>query len=302
MTIKEKNELIARQGLKLLLDKYAYRQIDIKRKFETLGIATNASSISLLFNNKKVGLKALKDLSKGITDILKAEQCLVFHESEKKFIPIENCTKKVIFQPTKTTTAQIADTSNTYIIHKGRIDVPEKVKLYRKASQEIIEIGLQLRNFTTYFSAKQDSKFLLPIEEKLEAGVHFKCYILAPDSTIGIRYFEDRNRVQRGEIEKFNNSSKILADLEKICLRLNKKGYEGKMSLFTYNNFPYFHASVIDGDSGNGLMYMSAYLYGIARANTPVIEVHQKVHKKLFKRYWSSIIALTSCQTITRIV
>ena len=73
------------------------------------------------------------------------------------------------------------------------------------------------------------------------------------------------------------------------------------MSLFQYDHFPSFHASVIDGATENGVIYMSPYLFGVRRANTPVIEVHQKMQQKIFKRYWSSVKAIINSPTISQL-
>lgn len=303
MTPKEKNEIIARQGIKILLNDCAYTQSEVVQKCEILGIQTSESSVSNLVSGQRtVGKNAFRNLAGGISKILEREHCLVFKEDEKRFINKPDCIPMPVLVPEKKVFDNDEKHLNGYCIHTGRIDVPEKVLMYQKAKHEIIELGLRLRRFTDYFTSKREEAFLDPIRQKLSEGVNFKCYVLNPEGNFARRYFEDRAMVQPPEKTTFEQSPQIIKELETLCLQINKEGFEGKISLFRYDHFPYFHASAIDCDTENGMMYFASYLYGIPRANTPVIEVHQKAQKKLFKRYSDSIKAITNSKTVTRLV
>ena len=303
MTPKEKNELIATEGIHFLVDDCAYTQAQLLGMFEVLDIKTNKTSLSNLYSGKRaVKSKAMTNLAKGIKIILEREQCKVFDFEQKRFTIIPSCEPRPIKKVTKVTPVNTEKLPKGYIIHEGRIDVPEKVLLYQQATYEIIEIGLRLRRFTEYFNSMRDSAFLDPIRQQLTNGVNFKCYVLNPSGNFAQRYYNDRALVQPKEKETYQDSPKVIANLKQVCLKLNKEGYKGQMSLFQYDHFPYFHASIIDADTENGIMYLSSYLYGIARANTPVIEVHQKTQKKLFKRYYASVKSIINSRTITPLI
>jgi len=302
MTIKEKNELVATKGIRFLIDDCAYTQAQILEMFKVLDIQTSKPSLSNLYSgNRAVKSRAMNNLAKGIAIILEREQCHFLAEATKAIIPIPTCQIRPI---TKKTNDIIIDTekiSKGYTIHEGRIDVPQKIVFYKQATYEIIELGLRLRRFTDYFQAKRDGAFLDPIRMQLANGVNFKCYVLNPTGNFARRYHEDRAKVLPKERETYETSPKIIAELKQLCLTLNREGYKGKMSLFQYDHFPYFHASVIDAETENGVIYMSPYLFGVRRANTPVIEMHQKMQKKIFKRYWSSVKAIINSPTITQL-
>ncbi len=303
MTLAEKNKLIATKGIHFLIDDCAYTQAQILEMFKVLEIQTSKPSLSNLYSgNRAVKSRAMNNLAKGIAIILEREQCHFLAEATQTIVPIPACQIRPI---TKKTNDIIIDTEKItkgYTIHEGRIDVPQKVVFYEQATYEIIELGLRLRRFTDYFQAKRDGAFLDPIRTQLANGVNFKCYVLNPTGNFAWRYYDDRAKVLSKEQEAYETSPKIVAELKQLCLILNREGYKGKMSLFQYDHFPYFHASVIDAATENGVIYMSPYLFGVRRANTPVIEVHQKMQKKIFRRYWSSIKAIINSPTIMKLV
>ena len=302
MNVKEKNELVAIKGIRFLIDDCAYTQVQILEMFKVLEIPSNKSSLSNLYSGSRaVKSRAMNNLAKGIKIILEREQCHFLDETSKTIIPIPACQIRPI---TKKTNDIIIDTEKVpkgYTIHEGRIDVPKKVLFYEQATYEVIELGLRLRRFTDYFQSKRDDAFLDPIRTQLANGVNFKCYVLNPTGNFARRYYDDRAKVLPKEQAAYESSPKIIAELKQLCLRLNREGYTGKISLFQYDHFPYFHASVIDAETENGVIYMSPYLFGVRRANTPVIEVHQKMQKKIFKRYWSSVKAIINSPTITQL-
>jgi hypothetical protein len=302
MTPKEIFEQSARQGIKILLDDCAYSQIQIVEKFGLLGTTTSRASISNLSREKDFGDKGLRNLSKGIQEILEREQCIVFDKDAGKYVIVEDCKKRPIGELSSEIKVAASKEELGYTIHNGRINVSDKVLFYEKAQKEIIELGLRLRNFTSYFTSKREGAFHDPIRQKLEEGVNFKCYVLNPTSSLAKRYFDDRAFKIPKEKETFTESPHVIRELKKTCKALNREGYSGKISLFQYDHFPYFHASVIDGEMETAKMYMSPYLYGVARANTPVIEIDKRLQKKLFKRYWDSVKAITTSTQMSQLV
>jgi len=74
-----------------------------------------------------------------------------------------------------------------------------------------------------------------------------------------------------------------------------------KVSLYNYATYDII-ASIADGDTERGLMYLSPYLYGVSRANSPVLEINRKDNKSIYKRYWQSVKALIYSDQISKIV
>jgi len=45
----------------------------------------------------------------------------------------------------------------------------------------------------------------------------------------------------------------------------------------------------VDGDSPNGKVMVSHYVYGLSRANCPVVEFSKQSNPALYDRYWDSL-------------
>ena len=152
----------------------------------------------------------------------------------------------------------------------------------------MIEVGIRLKNLRSYFEDQRESAFLLPLIDVLKSGVNFKCYLLNPKSSIARRYIEDRARVQASEHNLLEEIEENIEKLASLFRQLNKSGYKGRMELFLYDHFPYQHAVIVDGETANGWMHCSPYLYGISRANAPVLEIKRSANKTLFRKYLRS--------------
>ena len=153
------NKLIAEEG---------YTQMGIFQKFQLLEIDISRASISNLWNNKSgVSLPLLKKASEGLQLILEREFCMNFNLNKNDFEKIPNC----IIRPIIINKAPINDQQNRsiqrYQIHDGRLDVPDKVAFYKATTFEIIEIGIGLRSFSSYFLSKRESAFYEPILRKV---------------------------------------------------------------------------------------------------------------------------------------
>ena len=294
-------KLIIQRILQKLINDEGYSQIELFKKFQQLDVDVSRASISNLWNNKsQISLPLLKKAANGLKIVLEREHCLSFNPQTQKFEKLDNCIIRPILQ--KATTDNTDSPLQSYTIHDGRIDVTDKVSLYNYATYDIIEIGIRLRSFRSYFSSKRESAFTKPLSRKLEAGVNFKCYIMDYQGSWLKRYIEDRAKVQPQELAVLENIEKITTDLKDLFTEINRNGHKGKMELYKYNHFPYYHASIADGDTERGLMYLSPYLYGVSRANSPVLEINRKDNKSIYKRYWQSVKALIYSDQISKIV
>ena len=138
--------------------------------------------------------------------------------------------------------------------------------------------------------------------EKLEEGVNFKCYVVDPHGGFLRRYIEDRAIVQPQELNVLEDISKTITGLRDLFIQVNRNGFKGQMELYSYNHFPYYHASISDGATERGVLYISPYLFGVSRANTPVIELTRKNNPVLYRKYWRSITTLIGSKQVTKLV
>jgi len=293
MSPAEIHRLQIDHALRVLLDEQAWTQAEVEKKLKILGCNISRPSLSNLYNKKStVSLKLLKSAASGLSTLLRKEYCLEWIASS--FAKIKDCQPNPVWIEAETTLAAPPASVKGETIHDGRLNVSDKVAFYQRAKMEIIEIGIRLNNFASYFEKKRESAFKAPLHQLLEDGVNVKCYILDPAAGgFARKYLDDRARMQLSEKDTLNSLPDSLASLRDRFIRINKSGYEGKMELYTYPHFPYFHATAIDLNTERGALYISPYLYGISRANTPVIEVSHQSNKLLYKKYARSISAIT---------
>ncbi|MEM9823049.1 MAG: hypothetical protein AAF985_18365, partial [Bacteroidota bacterium] len=162
------------------------------------------------------------------------------------------------------------------------------------AQHQIIEMGIRLRTFTNYFIDESEANFKKPILEKLKAGVNFHCYILTKNGRFAADYFKDRAKVQAGEEEAYKEMTLVRDKLCYILKAINEEDTKGKMHLYQYNCFPYFHATAIDLDRVFGKICITQYLYGISRANSPRFKLNQKKNMNAYGIYKKSIKSIIS--------
>lgn len=303
MSTTARNKFIVQRGLQLLIVEHAYSQISIYRKLKALDVKVSRASISNLWKaQRSIGAQLWKEGAKGLLILLRRELCLEWNDQKKDFDPIIDCRAQTINIKKTIVAPSLSIKQPTALIHDGRRDVSEKVALYQKATQEVIEIGIRLKNFTSYFSEKRASAFIDPLLQQLETGVRFRCYLLNPTGNIARRFVEDRASVQPIEKTLLQDIPLITKELQQTFQQLNQKKLPGKMQLYQYDHFPYFHASVIDGDVPNGHLFLTPYILGVSRANTPVLEINRHSNKAIFKRYWRSILTITQSKRTIRLV
>ncbi|MCB0631630.1 MAG: hypothetical protein KDD15_17920, partial [Lewinella sp.] len=80
--------------------------------------------------------------------------------------------------------------------------------------------------------------------------------------------------------------------LSKIKAELYDQPYPGSIEVYLYKNVPYNNFLIIDPESIEGRMMVSHYLYGIRRADCPVVEFSKKSNRSLYRRYLASFTAM----------
>jgi len=259
-----------------------YNAAKLADKLELIDYKVSEATLSRINTGKKVGGGTMQKALDGLLVIIKKELGLSLEGRE--FLDI----KKEGWE------AEIIDSRNKgkgFIFHdEGRLNQARKVDFFSTAKKEVIEFGLTLNTFSTYFENRSDAEFKNPIRKLLKNGVNFKCYLIEPDNQLAHHYFEDRQKVVEDEkniVEKIRQE--IIPRLKKVEEELNSEGYSGKFRVFKYKHIPNNYFLAVDGESKTGEMMVSHYLYGIKRGKCPVIEFNKSDNRDLFRRYWDSL-------------
>lgn len=284
---KEQDRLLICTAFKLLERQYAYKQIEIVEKLKTLGYALAPASFNNIVKERNVGFSLLRKTAEGIKEIMRSELCMEWSSERKEFIVLENCKPTIIH----TQEGELAPENPDFIFHKdGRLPIPDKVEFIKQAQNELVEFGVRLRTFTNYFISRSEQEFTFHIEKLLEKGCTVKLYSLDPQCNQALMYFQDRALAQESESKSLEEMSSVLTDLKRIAA--NFEGLPGKFEVYLYRHIPYNHFLIRDGDSLEGRMMVSHYIYGIKRADCPVFEFSKKQNRSLYRRYWQSYEAL----------
>ena len=174
--------------------------------------------------------------------------------------------------------------SGFILYEKGRRSIDKKVAFIQTANYEVVELGIALRTFSSYFEQRASYEFKDHVIELLRRGVVFKCVAIDPDCEIAAKYAEDRGEPEL--LDRIRSSLKILKALSDEFRQLR---LPGKFEIYVYSHFPYFHAVCVDGDEANGRMFISPYMYATKRAETPGFEFLKSKHPVMFEKYWTSV-------------
>ena len=282
-------EQIIRQGFELLEQRKAYTQASIRRKLESLGKGISAASMSNILNGNRKGKEVLRRGGEGILEIVRSELGYDFDEAQMSFNTdrVAEGWKPYII-PEKEEAPVEADTGQPIFHPEGRWPINQKVAFLSSAQDEVVEVGIRLRTFANYFTSRNEHEFKLPIYGLLERGVHFKAYLLDPECQEARLYFHDRARVLEEELGSIEKIRSVLRQLSRIIEEIENQQFPGKFQVLLYKHVPYNHFLIVDGERGHGKMAVSPYLYGINRANCPVVELTKQSNRDLFRRYYQS--------------
>lgn len=167
---------------------------------------------------------------------------------------------------------------------EGRRTINKKVELIETAKYEVIELGIALCTFSSYFEQRAPYEFKDHVLELLRSGVVFKCVTMDPDCELAAKYAEDQ--VDTEFLDKNRSSLKSLKALSNEFKHL---GLAGKFEIYVYHHVPYFHAVCVDGDKTNGRMFIHPYMYATKKAETPGFEFSKSDHPAMFEKYWASV-------------
>ena len=282
---EERFTAIVCRGLEHLYDHLEYTQISVLNKLNMLGHTVSVASLSKIKTGKLVGLSTLSLVAKGMESILEQELDMAFDDGAQDFRLryTPNWRPTVIPQEPEQHTAP-------FTLHdEGRVSVKQKTDFIADAKKEVIEVGIRLNSFSSYFISQNESAYKTHILALLRKGVAIKAYLLDPDCNEARIYFEDRSRVQSSEKESIAEIKKVVERLKVLCAEFEAMQLQGKFEIYLYRHIPYSLYLVVDGGTEDGKMMVSPYLYGVSRANCPVMEFAKKDRRPLYRRHWESV-------------
>lgn len=284
----EADRHIVQQGVERLEAERAYTQAAIQRKLAYLGYELARSSLNNLVHGRPVSPELARRAREAMVQLVQLELGYGLDAAGQQFDlvagpPSDWKPERVLEHP-----SEAVQDAGLVFRREGRLPVQDKVDLIKDAQQEVSELGIRLRTFANYFFSRSAYEFKDHIEGRLAAGVHFKLYLLNPDCNEGRLYFEDRARVQAEEQYALDDARRALEGLVRVQAELSAADYPGNFELYLYKHIPQAHFFIVDGGLRSGRMAVSPYLYGVKRADCPVILLDKAGDRRLFRLYHTS--------------
>ncbi len=288
--MNEAHKNIIQTGFDILKQRKNYTQSAVVKKIKALGFQTAAATFSKILKSGDAGPTALMANAAGIQKLLVLECCLQWDEPAQTFVEINGCAPSEVQEWSEDMAYQ---QKGFKFHHKGRLTTSEKTRFFSTAKKEMIEFGLTLNTFTSYFFHRNEDEFKKPIHNLLKRGVNIKCYLLDPNCNEARLYFEDRKKFFIEEQEGLGKIRTALGNFKTILSEISECGFPGTMEVFTYRHIPHQYMLAIDPYTRDGKLQVSHYLFGELRANCPVIECTRNGNPSLFIRYQNSLEKLT---------
>jgi hypothetical protein len=286
MTKQEKIEQLRqtiKQAFDLLNGKLHFSQRIVVDKLDTLHCEISTATLHNIISGKTVGVATLNKVENGILEMVHRELGLMYNHKTGAFSEQEPNWKPDPI-PEK-----IAPQQGIHFHQDGRVSIDYKTRFIADAKQDIIEVGLRLSNFSRYFKSQSEKTYKAHIVNLLKRGVNISGYLIDPGCQEARLYFEDRQRVQPEEKDSIAEIYKVIERLQSVSIELKNMSLPGKFEIFTYTHVPYNLFYAVDGNLNTGKIMVAPYLYGIERANCPVIEANKKDQPALFRMYWDSL-------------
>jgi hypothetical protein len=260
-----------------------YTQIDLVEKLEALDVAISPAAFSNMLKKHKAGMKMLTNTFAGLQKILITEKGEAYDIETGQFIS----TKKEQWHPEVIQPKSSLKGFRFY--PNGRITVEEKVKFIEHAQEEVIEVGIRLNTFSQNLTSQNSSIFKRPLINLMERGVSIRNYMIDPNSQEAMQYFEDRGRTMESERRAIDEIRRVIERLSDVTTEFNHLNLPGKFEVYKYRHFPSAFFYAVDAHLPSGKMIVAAYLYGVKRADCPVIEIHRSEQPALFMTYLKSM-------------
>lgn len=277
-------------GVALLLKEKVYKQRGIVGKCRTLNYRFSEAALSRIMKASDAkGLPKLREAAMGVQALVRQELGCVYDEKQRQYVPMPDMPVHLLVPVPET--KEIVP--NLEVYPEGRWRLDKKTAFMTAAQYEVVEVGIRLRSFAHYFEVNNDAEYRQPIVRLLQRGVHFTGYVLDPHSSMAKAYFDDRAQVAESEARNAAvEAQNALEKLKILAKELNSHGYKGLFRLFTYRHYPQNLFLLVDPHTDTGRMAVSHYLYGVRRAECPVLAFSKKEQPQLFRKYMRSFDAI----------
>lgn len=285
------NLIICQQAIELLLynEQTPLSQVEIIEGLSNYGCKIAESTLTNIkkFNpalkkGKTVSPKTLSKAAASFKKLVQVTLSKIFNERQLTFEYMKGA-GEIIAAPIINT----PDGGEKIIYHSGgRKTMEYKISFMEQAptNTTIIELGVRLHSFSTYFDNASDEIYKNRVRKILAKGINLHCLMMDFRHELTKTYFQLRTAARPAEKGKFEEMKEVSERLRALQFELNNEGYSGKVGLFNYVQFPEYHALVVKDK-----MLISPYILGEKRGNCPVIEIHKNKAPNLFRRYLQSI-------------
>ncbi len=287
LTKNERLRSVVKKGTHLLQEEKNYNQITIQRKLTAVGKSVAPATLHNILHDKPVALPTLQTAADGIKVVVLEELVYRYDMTTNQFVPDTESGQ----QPAVIELPESGEKANSgFIIHKeGRLGAAEKAIFMAGASREIIEIGLRLNSFASYFTSLKEQEYKNHIIVLLRKGVNIKVYLLDPKTREADLYFNDRSKSQPSEKNSIQDIMNAIERLKEVATEFENMKLTGTFEIYTYQHFPSGMFLIVDGGRATGKMLVSHYLFGMRRAHCPVMEFTKADQSLLFSKYWESV-------------
>jgi hypothetical protein len=173
---------------------------------------------------------------------------------------------------------------NLTVFEEGRPSLAQKLELIGSARTDVIECGIALRTFVSYFETRPATEFRNHVANLMRRGVRFRCLLLDPDCSFA------RDLADPPILERIRESIRYLTKLStELC-----PSDAGGLQVLLYQSSPHFSMICVDGECEDGRLLVSPYLYGSRKAESPGFLIWKRSHPVLFEKFWSSTSFLLS--------
>ena len=188
-------EAIIKKGCELLMNTMYYGQINIVNKLTVRRYKISTAWLSSFLNGTRPGKPdVLMKISEGIKYLGEQELGYTYQYELQAYSEesAPNWRQNILPESEQ----DIDSIESVKFHHDGRVPVQYKTAFFANAQHEVIEIGVRLNTFSSYFTSQNDQVYKAHIIKLLERGVNVKGYLLDPESNEARIYFHDRAKVQ----------------------------------------------------------------------------------------------------------
>jgi hypothetical protein len=275
---------LALQGIQLLQEEKWYTQKTLFEKLQALGFKASTASVNKLLLGKPVGILTLRQIQLGVQEIIRRELGMHYDAGLQAYVAGADPN----WEPEPVQPKSGIGRGITFHAD-GRLSLQYKTAFIAEARERVIELGLQLKGLTTYFSGQNYRAYQDHVVRLLHKGVQLHNYLLEPECREAAVYLSDLALEMPDAADGIQELKRICEKFRRIRADLAARQLPGEYQVWAYRHVPCGWFLVVDGHLPGGKMLVSPYLYGVSRADCPVIEIHKREQPALFRVYWKAL-------------